>query len=71
MEQKISSNQKKPVPFLETTTGRVVLMATTSIFSGFCAAFGGSIYNKITGTGRSTSRDENVLDFPARTSKVA
>ena len=41
MEQKATSVKKENVPFLQTMTGQVVMLAATSVFSGFCMAVGG------------------------------
>ena len=70
MENKVVVNGKKETPFLQTPTGQVVLLAATGIFSGFCMAVGGGLYNKVAGTNKSiASREDGVIDFPVR--KVA
>jgi len=70
MEVKAMVNGKKEPSFFETPTGQVVLLAATSILSGFCLGIGGGIYNKVTGTSKSVaSRENNVIDL--RASKAA
>ena len=70
MDQKPVVNGKKETPFLETSTGQIILMASSAIFTGFCMALGGNLFNKVAGTSKSAAmRDDNVINLPAR--KVA
>ena len=72
MENKAILTGKKEQSFFETPTGHVALLAMTSIFSGFCMAVGGGLYNKVTGTSKSiASREDNIIDLPVRTSRTA
>jgi len=73
MNEKTVLTGKKDVPFLQSTTGQIALLAATSVFSGFCMAVGGGIYNKLTGTTKAiATRDENVvIDLPVRTPRAA
>lgn len=66
-ETKTVLTGKKEQSFFATPTGQVVLLAATGIFSGFCMAVGGGLYNKVAGTTKSiASREDGVIDFPVR-----
>ena len=66
-ETKTVLTGKKEQPFFATPTGQVVLLAATGIFSGFCMAVGGGLYNKVAGTTKSLAmRDDNVIDLQTR-----
>jgi len=66
-ETKTVLTGKKEQSFFSTPTGQVVLLAATGIFSGFCMAVGGGLYNKVTGTSKSiATREDGVIDFPVR-----
>jgi len=70
--RKMAQNEAEGKPFLQSTTGQVLLLAATGIFSGFCMAVGGGLYNKVTGTTKSlASREDNIIDLPVRTSRAA
>jgi len=72
MNEKTVSIGKKDVPFLQSTTGQVILLAATSVFSGFCMAVGGGIYGKLTGTTKSVAtREDNIIEMPVRTARTA
>ncbi len=70
MENKVILNGKKEQSFFATPTGQVVLLAATGVFSGFCMAVGGGLYNKVIGTTKPiASREDNVIELTGR--KVA